>query len=117
MKAHSSVFDVFLDFKKEKWKFEWLPMDPNFLKNINPSYKDFLSEFNLDTGTLDQGCYILTKHFMIKLRNEKDSLNTGQVLPLFFPRFQYINEGSKMYTLTKIGVHSTITQKNYQFLH
>jgi hypothetical protein len=98
MEAKQSVFDLFLEIKKEKWKFEWLPMDPSFLKKAQIIHKDYLSEFNMETGQLDQGCYVLTKEFIIKLKSASDTLTTGKVLPLYFPRFNYIEENGVVYT-------------------
>ena len=98
MEPNQSVFDMFLDMKKEKWSFEWLPMDPKYVKKIEIIHRDVLDEFNMESGQLDHGCYILTKEFMIKLKSEQDSFASGKILPLFFPRFKLIKEEDKVYT-------------------
>ena len=93
-----SIFDLFLDIKKEKWKFEWVPSEPAYLKKINVLHKGYMNELNLATGSIDQGLYILTKQFIIKLKNEGDLLSSAKLLPLYFPRFVLIKEGPKVYS-------------------
>ena len=112
METKQSVFDLFLEIKKEKWKFEWLPMDPSFLKKAQILHKDYLSEFNMKTGQLDQGCYILTKEFIIKLKSATDILTTGKVLPLYFPRFNFIEENGIVYAHNTAQVSPSAPEEN-----